>query len=601
MSGGHSGLPVPHVLREYAFVADGRRGALIGPRGDLAWMCAPSWHDDAVFSALIGARGHYSVHPADDWFVWGGYYEERSLIFRSRWVTQGGIVECREALAFPGEAHRAVVLRRVIARDTPVTIEVALDPRAGFGRSRLRQVSIGEGVVTGRTGPLRLRWQGLPEAVEAEDGGLAGRFELRRGEHRDLVLEVADVALPRELPDAERLWSETAACWEATAADVSASAAPRDAGLALAVLQGMTSPGGGMVAAATMSLPERAEAGRNYDYRYAWIRDQCYAGMAAASVGPHPLVEEAVCFVSARLLEHGERLAPAYTVDGGPVPDERRLRGTIGYPGGADKMGNWVNGQFQLDALGESLQLLAAAARTGQMTDDGRRALEVAVAAVASRYDAPDAGIWEIEPDWWTHSRLACVAGLRAVARPGLLLTAGRAGECDRLADTILAEVSRRCLAAKGHWRRAPADERVDAALLLPPVRGALPADDSRTVATYEAVAEELMTDGYVYRYRQDGRPLSKAEGAFLLCGFMMSLAALQQGDVVRAARLFERNRAACGSPGLLAEEYDVTQRQLRGNLPQAFVHALLLETSVALGRQVGGALDDASTPRDQT
>lgn len=583
----HADLPVPHVLREYALVADGRRGALIGPRGDLVWMCAPSWHDDAVFSGLIGGRGHYSVRPADDWFVWGGYYEESSLIFRSRWVTPTGIVECREALAFPGDEHRAVVLRRVIARDTPVTVEVRLDPRAGFGRSGLRQVSTAEGVVTGRTGPLRLRWQGLPEAAEAKGGGFVGRFELRRGEHRDLVLELSDVALPRELPDADLLWSETAARWERTAADVSSSAAPRDAGLALAVLQGLTSPGGGMVAAATMSLPERAEAGRNYDYRYAWIRDQCYAGIAAASVGPHPLVEGAVSFVSARLLEHGERLVPAYTVDGDPVPDERQLRGTIGYPGGADKIGNWVNGQFQLDALGESLQLLAAAAGTGQMTDDGRRALEVAVAAIASTYDTADAGIWEIQPDWWTHSRLACVAGLRAVARPGLLLTSGRAAECDRLADTILAEVSRRCLSEKGHWRRAPADERVDAALLLPPVRGALPAGDSRTVATYEAVARELMRDGYVYRYRQDGRPLSKAEGAFLLCGFMMSLAALQQGDVVRAARLFERNRAACGSPGLLAEEYDVAQRQLRGNLPQAFVHALLLETSMVLGRRL--------------
>ena len=87
-----------------------------------------------------------------------------------------------------------------------------------------------------------------------------------------------------------------------------------------------------------------------------------------------------------------------------------------------------------------------------------------------------------------------------------------------------------------------------------------------------------MTQEGYAYRYRPDERPLGEAEGAFLLCGFIMSLAYGQQGNQVEAARWFERNRAACGPPGLFSEEFDVTQRQLRGNLPQAFVHALLLE-----------------------
>jgi GH15 family glucan-1,4-alpha-glucosidase len=97
-------------------------------------------------------------------------------------------------------------------------------------------------------------------------------------------------------------------------------------------------------------------------------------------------------------------------------------------------------------------------------------------------------------------------------------------------------------------------------------------------VATLRAVADDLCHDGYAYRFRPDERPLGEAEGAFVLCGFLMALALDQQGDRVGAARWFERNRAACGPPGLLSEEYDVLQRQMRGNLPQAFVHALLLE-----------------------
>ncbi len=120
----------------------------------------------------------------------------------------------------------------------------------------------------------------------------------------------------------------------------------------------------------------------------------------------------------------------------------------------------------------------------------------------------------------------------------------------------------------------------MDAALLLAALRGALPAADPRSRATLDAVRADLAVDGYVYRFRQDARPLAEAEGAFLLCGFLMAMATSQQGEQVQAARWFERNRAACGPPGLFTEEYDIGQRQLRGNLPQAFVHALLLESS---------------------
>jgi alpha,alpha-trehalase len=124
---------------------------------------------------------------------------------------------------------------------------------------------------------------------------------------------------------------------------------------------------------------------------------------------------------------------------------------------------------------------------------------------------------------------------------------------------------------------------RLDASLLLAAQRGAVPPDDPRSLATLRGVLAELAEDGYCYRFRPDERPLGTAEGAFLLCGFWLALAHAQLGEAVAAARWFERNRAACGPPGLLAEEFDVRQRQLRGNLPQAFVHALLLETAAVL------------------
>src|ERR1700728_1050382 len=125
--------PLPHILREYSLIADGERGALVGPRGEIVWMCAPAWHSDAVFSALIGGGGSYVICPVDPWFVWGGYYEEASLIWHSRFTTADGVVECREALAFPGEVDRAVLLRRVTAVTGASTVGVRFDPRGGFG------------------------------------------------------------------------------------------------------------------------------------------------------------------------------------------------------------------------------------------------------------------------------------------------------------------------------------------------------------------------------------------------------------------------------------------------------------------------------------
>jgi GH15 family glucan-1,4-alpha-glucosidase len=332
------------------------------------------------------------------------------------------------------------------------------------------------------------------------------------------------------------------------------------------------------------------EGGRNYDYRYGWIRDQCYAGLALAAHGPHPLLAQAVRFVTERILADGPDLMPAYTVSGDPIPAGAPLR-LPGFPGGAPQAGNLVRRQFQLDAPGEILSLLAAAARHNMLGEDDWRAAAAAVDVIGKRWREPDAGVWELSDRHWTHSRLACVAGLRAIAATaadGPLGSHGRreAARWTALADRILASLDD-CVHPSGRWQRAPDDERADAALLLPAIRGALPVDDPRSAATLAAVRSELASDGYVYRFRHDPRPLHEAEGAFLLCGFWMALAEHAHGDAVAAAHWFERNRAACGPPSLYTEEYDVRQRQLRGNLPQAFVHAALLECAVTLSRDV--------------
>ncbi len=567
----------PHVLRQYAFLGDGYRGALIGPRGDVGWLCAPVWDSSPAFAQLVGGRGLYAVTPQAP-FVWGGYYEPGSLIWRSRWTTTQARVECREALACPSDPHRLVLLRRIEPVDRSCPVDVVLQVAHGLGPDicELRREDDGAWVSDSRS--RRIRWTGAADAEVDADGVLRLRLEVPAGGRHDLVLEVSDRALP-PAPDPAGLWRATEDYWASTVPAYESSAAPRDARHAYAVLRGLTAPGGGMVAAATLGMPERAEAGRNYDYRYVWLRDQAYAGLAVGVERPDTLLDEAVALSTARILEHGPDLAPAYRLDGRSLPHERQAD-LPGYPGGRVVTGNWVRGQFQLDTCGELLQLYATAARHDHLTTDDLKAVAQLVDLVDKRWDVPDAGVWELDDAWWTHSRLACVAGLRVAARD---IPACDAVRAVTLADGILAEASGRALSADGAWRRAPDVTGVDASLLLPPVRGALSPDDPRSLATLRAVASELVEDGYVYRYTDGEAPLGTAEGAFLMCGFAMCLAQLAAGDTIEAFRWFERQRAACGPPGLLSEEFDVRQRQLRGNLPQGFVHALLLECAQRL------------------
>lgn len=576
----------PRVLREYALLADGERGALIGPQGEVTWMCAPRWDSDAVFSSLIGGGGVYAITPTEVRHVWGGFYEPGTLIWHSRWVTHDGTVECREALAFPGEPDRVVLLRRIMGCRGTARLRVLLQPNAGFGRHGPGRPSFDDGVWSGTSGPLRWRWSGGPDARiarSARDGRelLTCDITVDEGQQRDLVLELSERALPGRPPDPDIAWDATAAAWRRSVPELNCAIAARDGRHAYAVLRGLTSASGGMVAAATMGLPERAHTNQNYDYRYAWIRDQVYAGMGAAAAGATELLDRAVGFVGARLLEDGPNLKPAYTVTGGRVPSEETLD-LSGYPGGTDKLGNRVDQQFQLDVLGEALQLLAEAGRADRLDAQGWRAAQAAISAIDKRWRDPDAGIWEIDEQHWTQSRLACVAGLRGIAE---LAGAGpEVAACESLADAILADTGASSLHPRGgYWQRSPRLAGVDASLLLPPVRGALPATDPRTRATIDAVRDQLSHDGFVYRFRHDERALGDAEGAFLLCGFMMALAEHQIGHGRCAMRWFERNRAACGPPGLFCEEYDIRQRQLRGNLPQAFAHALLLECTATL------------------
>jgi hypothetical protein len=582
---GRRHISAPHKLRDYVLLADGERGVLADPAGEIAWMCFPAWSDPAVFASLLGSGGSYRVGPVGR-SVPGGSYEDGTLIWRQRWVTDDGIIECRQALALPGRPDRAVLLRRLTALDGDAHVSAFITLAGDYGRrpsDRWQQIG-SDGAWVTAVSSIRARWtcSSSAGAVEAATGhALSSDLHLRQGVPHDLVLELQGSPLG-ELEDAEELWRRTSAGWAQAVPTCEEIPGARDVRQSVAVLRGLTNSQGATVAAMTTALPERAQAGKNYDYRYAWIRDTCYIGHAgAAVVGGEAMLDDAVRWVCGRLLADGGTTMPAYCGDGRPVPDERAL-GLPGYPGGSDIVGNQVRRQFQLDLFGEALLLLANAASRDRLDADGWRAAEVAISAIEERAGEKEHGIWEIGPDNWTHSRLICVAGLKAIAEHAPLPRHATAAVS--LADRLLGAADRTALHASGRWQRSPDDSRVDASLLLSQIRGAVPPGDRRSEATRLAVVEDLCEDDYIYRFAEPGEPLGRNEGAFLVCNFWMALACLESGEFVKGAQYFERTRASCSSSGLYSEEFDVAQRQLRGNLPQAFVHALLIETAARVG-----------------
>lgn len=576
-------LPGVGTLQNYALIADGERGAIVSPEGSIVWLCFPGWSSPPVLTSLLGMPGAYSIRP-EGWHVSGGSYEPGSLIWRTRWHGPHGLLECRDSFTFPGDPGRAVLIRRLTAVRGEWSVRVVLHLAGDFGRTPVGDVRLEDGSWVARLPHAHVRWSGIETARFDDDHTGEARVVMQPGTYRDLVLELSTAPFHDAAPDGDRLWVQTQSAWHAAVPDFNSTIADRDVVQSYAVLRGLTSMRtGALVAAATTSLPEHADAARDYDYRYAWVRDQCFAGEAMAALGQAPLLDDTVRFISERLLQDGPEMAPAYTVDGERVQDQEQIDIT-GYPAAPIVMaGNRAGKQFQLDAFGEALLLLASAADVERLDDRGRHAAEVAARAIESRWHQPDAGIWEIDPKRWAHSRLVCVAGLRGMARhvaPGPMAAGWLA-----LADTIVAEVAASSTHPTGRWQRAPHDDRIDASLLLAQIRGAVPVDDPRSRLTLQAVDAELGQDGFVYRYRKHGQPLGECEGAFLLCNFWMALASWQAGEAVRASMWFERARGACGPPALFCEEYDVEQRELRGNLPQAFVHAMLIETAAVMAR----------------
>jgi GH15 family glucan-1,4-alpha-glucosidase len=603
------------AIGDHALLSDRHSSALVDSAGSVEWLSFPRFDSPSVFGRLLGAdAGHWQIRPVEDAPVTRRYVDS-SLVLETTFHARTGTLVLTDLLALGPDngGHRLgqnvphLLVRRVACTEGTVEVEVDYRPRPEYGLlvPLLAQVQDG---VTARGGA---EWLVLttPIPLELNAGCGSGRQVLSAGQmlhlalHRSTLEETpARIWSQRELADVVDRTIEDWASWsrlhqgyEGPWADLVQHSGR--------VLQGLSfQPSGAVVAAPTTSLPEGVGGARNWDYRYAWVRD---ASLTLEALWVAACPDEAADFfaflttAAASGVGPGRSLQIMFGVGGEHDLTERELPHLEGWRASRPvRIGNGAWGQAQIDVYGE---LLGAAYRLAdQLTtlDEQTTSFLVACAdAAAERWVLPDRGIWEVrgEPRHFLYSKVMCWVALdRAIRLADLLGAADRVAEWTATRDEIHRTVVRDGWSdSAGAFSQYIGSDELDASTLMMAIVGFLPADDPRILATIDAVADRLTDDrGLVYRYRVEGGVdgLEGEEGTFLLCTFWLAQALALSGQVDRACDVFERAVSFVNDVGLLAEEVDPRTGELLGNFPQAFSHIGLVNAAWAISQATSAA-----------
>jgi GH15 family glucan-1,4-alpha-glucosidase len=607
--------PQPDALAEYrpiadyGLLADCTTAALVSTSGSIDWLCLPHYDSPAVFARLLDPEaGHWSIAPASEATVTRRHLPG-SLVIETTFTTDTGAVRLTDALAFaPGQRGHDLgkdapheVLRLVEGVQGEVELRCALAPRPEYGLVRPLFRMDGDG---GRTfgGPNRIAVRaGVPVAVE--DATMTATFRVAEGEAVGFSLRWAapdDPAPQATAPgDVAARVADVAEGWRSWEAEHDVYEGPnRDlVRFSARVLKGLTyRPTGAIVAAPTAGLPETEGGERNWDYRYAWVRD---ASLTVQALYIGSCSDEAEEFVSFMTSSAGGRvdskLQIMYGIDGRHDLAERELDHLRGWRDSRPvRVGNGAWDQTQLDVYGELLDAIALnEGRLGELHPEIQSFIADLADAAARRWADADAGMWEMRGETQHHlsSKVMCWVALDRAVR--LAPKLGEHARTDAWAierDRIREEILRRGWSdRRGAYAQAFESDELDAAALLMPLVGFLPATDPRMHATIDRIADELTEDGLVLRYRNAGGlnadGLRGEEGTFVLCSFWLVSCLAQAGEVDRAQALFDRLTGAANDLGLLAEEVDTRTGEQLGNFPQAFSHIGLIVAASHLDR----------------
>jgi GH15 family glucan-1,4-alpha-glucosidase len=587
-------------IEDYAMIGDCHTAALIGRDGSIDWLCLPRFDSASTFGALLGDEDHgrWLLAPAAS--LTGEATSTRSYLpdtftLVTTWTTTTGEVEVTELM--PHGDRRADIIRRV--RGVSGTVQMHVDLRVRFGYSDalpwIRQTpEEGDHALVAIAGPDAIVVRG-PE-LTAQNHSHQADFSVAEGETVDLTLTwfPSHRQPPPRIEVARRI-RETTKWWRdwASSAD-RAPEYPDAVRRSLLVLRALTHEDtGGIVAAATTSLPEQFGGQRNWDYRYVWLRD---ASLTLEVLLDHGFLAEADAWRSWLLRSIAgdpSDVQIMYGLAGERRLDEYELATLPGYEGSSPvRVGNGAFLQYQGDVFGEVMVALQAARRLGAAEDDFSWPLQRALMTyVEENWMRPDNGIWEIRGPQrhFTHSRVMVWAAfdcaIRAVREFGL---EGPAERWQEIRDEIRDEIEQRGWdAERGTYTQYFGSEGVDASLLQLPQVGYLAPDDPRMVSTVEAIERELLHDGLLLRYRTDTGVdgLPAGEHPFLACSFWLVEQYASSGRMDDARVLMDRLVSFTNDVGLLSEEYDVAGDRQVGNVPQALSHLALVRAADAIAR----------------
>jgi GH15 family glucan-1,4-alpha-glucosidase len=477
-------------------------------------------------------------------------------------------------------------------------MQMELIIRFDYGRT-IPWVRTGHGGLEAIAGPNGLILR-TPIKTRGKDLTTVAEFTVKKGERVPFVLTwFASHSTPPKKVTPDHALRDTERYWKKWAKRCHRKTPWHDAVVrSLIVLKGLTyAPTGGIVAAATTSLPEKIGGVRNWDYRYCWLRDATLTLVALVSAGYHDEAKSWREWLLRAIAGSADQMQIMYGVRGERRLEEFEIPWLSGYENSKPvRIGNAASNQFQLDVYGEVLGTMYRGHQAGIENRETDWRLQVAlINFLESNWNKPDQGIWEVRggPKHFTHSKMmAWVAFDRAVKlveECGCAAT-GNVGRWKKIRDQIHAEVCARGYSTnKKAFTQYYGSDALDASLLMMPLARFLPFTDKRVRGTIEAIERELMRDGFVLRYRPeeegvDGLP--GGEGVFLPCSFWLASCLHRIGREKEARELFERLLDVRNDLGLLSEEYDPIGKRQLGNFPQAFSHVALVNAAQILGEE---------------
>jgi GH15 family glucan-1,4-alpha-glucosidase len=583
------------LIEDYGLIGDLQTAALVSRHGCIDWLCFPRFDSGACFAALLGdeENGRWSLQPASGITSTERRYRGDTLVLETELACDEGVVRLIDFMPPRGEAPD--VVRIVEGVEGTVPMKMRLSIRFDYG-SIVPWVRRRDEGVHAVAGPDAL-FLATPVDLVGRNLHTEADFDVAPGDRVPFVLTWYPSNRPSpERVDAEQALVDTESFWREWVTDCVHVGRFREPLVrSLVTLKALTyAPTGGIVAAATTSLPEALGGVRNWDYRYCWLRDATLTLLALVRAGYEDEARAWRDWLLRAIAGRPGEVQIMYGIAGERRLTELELEWLDGYEGSRPvRIGNAASGQLQLDVYGEVADALYHARQAGIGASPDAWALNKKLLEwLEDGWRQPDEGIWEVRGPrrHFVHSKvMAWVAFDRAVRSVEEYEREGPVDRWRQLRDEIHDDVCREGFSEKlGAFTQSYGMDRLDASLLMIPLVGFLPADDERVVGTVAAIERELVEDGLVARYRADQENtgvdgLPPGEATFLPCSFWLAQVYAMQGRLDDAETLFERLLGLRNDLGLLSEEYDVEAGRLVGNFPQAFTHLTLVDAALTL------------------